>query len=120
MTRQEKEAKASRLLMKMLIADGVIPDPANRPKRYQFHWCYGEIGGIVMADDKSTARALIKKDLGLSKNKRLPKEVEIVRINNEDKRTCPETCVGSSNGRTEDCSPVGDPTSASNGSKCSA
>ncbi len=64
------------------IARGIIQDPANRPLRYKYTWTYGSLHGIVYADDRSTARAFIKRDLGIRKKYRLPVEVEIVREDN--------------------------------------
>lgn len=75
--------KIVRKMKRDLIASGQIMDPANRPKKFRFNWTYGEIRGAVLADDTSTARSLIKKNLGLSK-KRLPTGVEITRIINMD------------------------------------
>lgn len=64
-------------MKRKLIEDGTIMDPANRPPKYIFHWEYGDITGDCLCDNKSEARAVIKKDLGISKKKRLPKEVII-------------------------------------------
>ena len=66
-----------------MICKGIIPDPQDRPPRYKFTWSYGELGGEVYCDDRSTARSLIKKDLGIKKKNRLPKEVSITREVNE-------------------------------------
>lgn len=68
-----------RAMKREYIKRGIIPDPALRPPRYKFTWTYGELGGVVYADDRSTARALIKKDLGIRKKHRLPLEIEITR-----------------------------------------
>lgn len=57
-------------------------DRSTRPPRYQFNWVFGDLSGAVYADDKSKARSLIKKNLGISANKRLPVGVEITRQHN--------------------------------------
>lgn len=62
-----------------LIRRGIIQDPAKRPLRYKFQWVYGEINGVVYADDRSTARGLIKRELGIRKKHRLPSEIDITR-----------------------------------------
>ncbi len=65
-----------------LIRMGIVPDPATRPPKYKFSWNYGEITGVVYANDRFSARALIKTELGVPKNKRLPIGVEITRGDN--------------------------------------
>jgi len=60
-----------------LIKRGIIEDPACRPARYKFTWVYGALNGVVYSDDRSTARSLIKRELGIQKKKRLPIEVQI-------------------------------------------
>lgn len=69
---------------KDLIARGVITNPAERPPRYQFAWVYGDVNGVVYADDRSSARGLIKLELGIRRKNRLPLEVRITRSPNED------------------------------------
>lgn len=69
---------------KDLIARGVIPNPADRPYHYQFSWVYGDMEGVVYADDRSSARGLIKRELGIRRKDRLPIEVRITRSPNED------------------------------------
>ena len=83
-----------------LIARGIIQDPQLRPPRYKFMWVYGSMSGAVFADDRSYARSLIKRELGISRKHRLPIEVEITRelnveVLDEDSRECPEESVGS-------------------------
>lgn len=77
-----------------LIRQGIIQDPADRPPRYRFDWVYGDITGVVYADDRSDARGMIKRELGIRKKKRLPIVVEITRTLNplpeDDKQ--PEAC----------------------------
>lgn len=51
-----------------LIGNRVPPD---------WEWKLGDNGGIIAAFTKGEARALIKKALGLSKKKRLPKDIVI-------------------------------------------
>lgn len=65
-----------------MIRRGIIQDPADRPPRYRFDWAYGDITGEVYADDRSDARGMIKRELGIRKKKRLPIEVEIIRTIN--------------------------------------
>ena len=74
----------SRRYKKDLISRGVIPNPAERPPRYQFAWVYGDVEGVVYADDRSSARGLIKRELGIRRKNRLPTEVQITRSPNED------------------------------------
>lgn len=78
-TRQEVLQRLLRKHKKELIRRGIIPDPALRPPRYKFCWTYGDLNGEVYADDRSTARAMIKHELGIRKKIRLPQEVDIVR-----------------------------------------
>jgi hypothetical protein len=65
-----------------LIQKGLIPDPRDRPPRWRFDWTYGDLTDSVYAETRSEARALIKTDLGIRKNKRLPIEVVIERYPN--------------------------------------
>ena len=65
-----------------MVADGLVLDQSSRSPRYQFNWVYGDLSGHVFADDKSKARSLIKKNLGIPANKRLPIGVEITRQHN--------------------------------------
>jgi len=65
-----------------MVSDGLILDQSNRPPRYQFDWVFGDLSGCVYADDKSKARSLIKKNLGIPAKKRLPISVEITRQHN--------------------------------------
>lgn len=99
-TRNEVISALSRHYKRTLIERGVIQDPRTRPPRYKFSWTYGSLNGVVYADDRSLARSLIKRDLGIAKKKRLPAEVEIVRELNtppesesdEAEEHDPETC----------------------------
>lgn len=70
-----------------LINRGVIQDPANRPPRFKYTWIYGNLRGVVYADDRSTARAFIKRELGIRKKSRLPIEVQIERESNIEDST---------------------------------
>lgn len=79
LTRNEVISALSRHYKRTLIERGVIQDPRMRLPRYKFSWTYGSLNGVVYADDRSLARSLIKRDLGIAKKKRLPIEVEIVR-----------------------------------------
>jgi len=58
---------------------GIAQDFTNRPPLYKYMWTYGSLSDVVYADNRSTARALIKCDLGIHKKHRLPAAVEIVR-----------------------------------------
>lgn len=94
-----------------LIRRGMIEDPATRPSRYKFHWVYGNLNGTVYADNKSDARALIKKDLGIKKKNRLPIEVEITRevnieANDDDSEESPGEGEDCNNQRAKACQPV--------------
>lgn len=80
-----------------LIRRGIIQDPAKRPPRYKFQWVYGEINGVVYADDRSTARGLIKRELGIRKKNRLPVGIDITRelnIKETDKDSVRSSCQG--------------------------
>jgi len=57
----------------------ITQDSTNRPPFYKYTWTYGSLSGVVYADNRSTVRALIKRDLGIRKKHRLPVAVEIVR-----------------------------------------
>lgn len=78
-TRVEQTASLLRIIKRKLIQDGIIEDPAKRKSRYVFKWSYGQIAGETFADNTSNARAMIKKELGLGKNKRLPMEINLIR-----------------------------------------
>ena len=87
LTRNEVISALSRHYKRTLIERGVIQDPRTRPLRYKFNWTYGSLSGVVYADDRSLARSLIKRDLGIAKKKRLPVEVEIVKELNTPQET---------------------------------
>lgn len=74
----------NRRYKKDLIARGVVSNTVDRPPRYQFYWVYGDVDGVVYADDRSSARGLIKRELGIRRKNRLPIEVQITRNPNED------------------------------------
>ena len=93
-----------RAMKREYIKRGIIPDPATRPPRYKFAWTYGDLNGVVYADDRSTARALIKKDLGIRKKNRLPVEVQITREDNIEEDN--EDSTGSA-GANQECSDHG-------------
>jgi hypothetical protein len=69
-------------MKRQLIDDGLIMDPAKRPPRYHFNWVWGDLNGAVAADSTGEARGLIKANLGLPKNKRLPQDVRLTRTTN--------------------------------------
>ncbi len=71
-----------RQIKRTMMADKLILDPATRPARYQFNWTFGDLSGQVFADDKSNARAFIKKSLGIPNKQRLPMMVDINRLHN--------------------------------------
>ena len=77
-TKREVVKKAARRIIRQLIGAGQIPDPATRGPRNKFAWSFGEKYGNVKANTRSQARALIKKELGINKNDRLPVGVQII------------------------------------------
>lgn len=84
-TKAELIQSLGRIIKRQLIAAGEIPHPDSRPPRYIFRWWTAsrpETVGEVQADDRSTARGLIKKVLGLRKKDRLPSVIEIERVDN--------------------------------------
>jgi hypothetical protein len=83
-TNQVIKDRVGRFIRRQMIRDGLILNPATRPPRYEFSWTLGEVTGIVYADDKSKARSLIKKDLGIPAKKRLPFGIQIIRASNID------------------------------------
>ena len=97
-----------------LIGRGIIQDPKTRAARYKFTWNYDGLSGVVYADDRSTARSIIKVALGVKKKRRLPPEVDITReLNVEEGNDDDEDStgiVGSNNERddkrTKTCIPV--------------
>lgn len=94
-----------------LIKRGVIQDPANRPSRFKFVWKHGNLGGVVYADGRSEARAIIKRTLGIPKKKRLPQSVDITReLNvegkNEDSTGSTEPDSDSEHQRAEACATI--------------
>jgi hypothetical protein len=64
-----------------MVADNLILG-ANRPPRYEYKWAFGDLTGTVYADDRSKARSLIKKNLGIPAKQRLPVTIEITRRHN--------------------------------------
>lgn len=68
-------SRIKRQMKRHLIRDGKIQDPATARPRFEWHWCTpeGSVGGSVSANTKGEARALVKKELGIKKNRRLPK-----------------------------------------------
>jgi hypothetical protein len=64
-----------------MVAEGLVLG-ADRPPRYKYDWEFGELLGTVYADDRSTARSLIKKNLGIPAKKRLPVTITISRLPN--------------------------------------
>ena len=83
-TQQDLWQTLYRRQKKDLIARGVIPNPVERNPWYKFTWVYGEVEGVVYADDRSSARGMIKRELGIRRKNRLPIEVQITRSPNED------------------------------------
>ncbi|REJ65596.1 MAG: hypothetical protein DWQ31_16790 [Planctomycetota bacterium] len=87
--RTNRDTAATRLLRQMkrqLVAAGKIEDPVNRPPKYEWRWQLGSdfgheaIHGIVQADTRSEARAFIKRELGIPKNRRLPMQITIEKV----------------------------------------
>ncbi len=62
----------------------ITQDSTTRPPLYKYTWAYGSLNGVIYADNRSTVRALIKRDLGIRKKHRLPAAVEIVREDNDN------------------------------------
>jgi len=75
-TVNELVKKQARSIMRQLKEEGRIPARLTN----KFAWSFGEQHGHVMADTRSQARALIKKELGTGKNARLPEGVEIIDV----------------------------------------
>lgn len=73
-----------RKIRRDMIANNLMPDPKKRAPRQRWAWQCGEPGdrkgGIVAADTRSQARALIKKELGLKPQHRLPVGIQIETI----------------------------------------
>ena len=79
-----KEMVKQRLLRHLhraMVQDGLAMG-VHRPPYFQFNWTFGDLDGTVYADNRSEARAMIKKDLGVPKKKRLPIDVNIERYDN--------------------------------------
>ena len=80
-TEAEVVGKVQREIKRRLVAEGHIVDPAKRVKP-EWHWALkisapGNLrGGVVNADNRSEAKAAIKKQLGV--NGRLPGYVVIL------------------------------------------
>jgi len=72
-------AKVQREIKRKAVADCVILDPSKRPPRFEWQWEYGVQNGVVQADTRSQARSLIKTQLNLRKNQRLPFGISIVK-----------------------------------------
>jgi len=64
--------------IKQLVATGALPEKQSKLKTYQF--TQGGNSGTVEANHMSEARAMVKHALGLPKRKRLPPDVEIIRV----------------------------------------
>lgn len=85
---KEAVAKVRRHMKRLAIADGHITDPAKLPPKWEWHWGISErgaptaigVGGIVRANTKGEARALIKRELGCKPKERLPHCIQIVRV----------------------------------------
>lgn len=84
LTKTEVVGMLTRGAKRQLIAEGQIQDPRTRPKRYLYIFDCAGVIGQVKADTTGEARAKIKKQLGISKNKRLPKDIQITRKLNDN------------------------------------
>lgn len=73
----ERKEEINRDMKRQMKEKGVIGD--RMP--YSWEWCYNDKFGIVTGFTRSQARGEIKKVLGIPKNKSLPCEVIIQRIN---------------------------------------
>jgi len=69
---EEALARVKREIKRKAAADGVIVDPSKRPPRHEWWWELGKQNGVVRADTRSQARSLIKAELNLRRNQRLP------------------------------------------------
>lgn len=81
-TPEQVMEKLRREVKRRLLADGLISDPSKAPPKYEWHWMLGDQYGIVRANTSGEARGKIKQELGLKK--RLPKEIQIVRVDHAD------------------------------------
>jgi hypothetical protein len=81
-TKRKMAAGLLRELKRRLIASGQMSDPSLAPPKYEWHWAIGDRnqGGVVEANTKGEARALIKGALGLRKKDTLPSVIKIVRV----------------------------------------
>ena len=70
---------AQKQIKRQLIESGQMQDPKKRRPKYLYIWDCNGVIGRVEADTSGDARALIKAQLGISKKKRLPEGIEIVR-----------------------------------------
>lgn len=52
----------------------------KEPRTESFEWSLGDKSGVVVASTRSEARSLIKKELGISKNRRLPINIVIEQV----------------------------------------
>jgi len=75
-TPEERREKAMRAEIRRLKELGLIGNrvPPN------WNWKLGEDNGIVAAFTKGEAKARVKEALGLPKKKKLPKELELTRV----------------------------------------
>lgn len=88
-TPKEFMEKLRREVKRRLVADGLVVDPSKQPPKYEWHWMLGDRYGIVRANTSGEARGRIKQELGLKD--RLPKEIQIVRIDpNANQSECVE------------------------------
>ncbi len=68
-----------RQIKRKAVMDGLIADPSKRPPRFDWDWQYESEKGTVQADSRSDARGLIKQNLGIPQNERLPVNITITR-----------------------------------------
>jgi hypothetical protein len=82
-SRLERQDMNARRYRRYLIVQGYIVDPEMAPSKYRFTWgLEGFTDNTVFADDRSTARSMIKTSLGLGKKDRLPRDIVITRYDN--------------------------------------
>lgn len=77
-TRAAVVTMMAKAVKRKLIADGRIP--AEKPKKKFMYDLIGLTGGTVYAHTRGEARALVKKDLGISRSGRLPKGMSIIEV----------------------------------------
>lgn len=76
LTKEQRRAIWDRLAKKYLKQKGYL----KSKKPLEWYWAQGDQDGFVLAFTRGEARSKIKEVLGISKNKRLPAEIFIMRV----------------------------------------